>query len=115
MSVTWTRPPDWSVVNQSSYDERRRRRLYWVDVHMGPVQWRVVDWAGYEAALTLLRNVHRTAVAVCLSVRRQPSSEVCTGQTVKNVFATRWSLLTAVVRGAFARTASSKASIRATP
>ena len=31
---------------------------------MGPVQWRVVDWAGYESALTLLRNVHRTAVAV---------------------------------------------------
>jgi len=34
---------------------------------MGPLLWRVLDWAGYEAALTLLRNVHRTAVAVCLS------------------------------------------------
>jgi len=31
---------------------------------MGPVLWRVVDWAGYEAALMLLRNVQRTAVAV---------------------------------------------------
>ncbi|WP_255564785.1 hypothetical protein [Candidatus Mycobacterium methanotrophicum] len=30
----------------------------------GAVGWRVVDWAGYEAALVLLRNVHRTAVAV---------------------------------------------------
>lgn len=64
VSVTWTRPPEWSVVPQSGYDERRRRTLHYVDVHMGPVQWRVVDWAGYEAALTLLRNVHRTAVAV---------------------------------------------------
>lgn len=64
VSVTWTRPPEWSVVNQSSYDERRRKTVHWVDVHMGPVQWRVVDWAGYEAAMTLLRNVHRTAVAV---------------------------------------------------
>lgn len=66
VSVTWTRPPEWSVANQSSYDERRRRTVHWVDVHMGPVQWRVVDWAGYEAALTLLRNVHRTAVTVFL-------------------------------------------------
>jgi len=31
---------------------------------MGPLLWRVVDWAGYEAALMLLRNVQRTAVAV---------------------------------------------------
>ncbi len=64
VSVTWTRPPEWSVVPQSGYDERRRRTVHYVDVHMGPVQWRVVDWAGYEAALALLRNVHRTAVAV---------------------------------------------------
>lgn len=65
VSVTWTRPPEWSVVPQSSYDERRRRAVHYVDVHMGPVQWRVVDWAGYEAALALLRNAHRTAVTVC--------------------------------------------------
>lgn len=64
LSVTWTRPPDWSVVAQSRFDARQRRTLHWVDVHMGPVLWRVVDWAGYEAALMLLRNVHRTAVAV---------------------------------------------------
>jgi hypothetical protein len=64
VSVTWTRAPEWSVVPQSGYDQRRRRSVHWVDVHMGPVQWRVVDWAGYEAALTLLRNAHRTAVAV---------------------------------------------------
>lgn len=64
LSVTWSRPPEWSVVSQSRFDERQRRTVYWVDVHMGPVLWRIVDWAGYEAALTLLRNVHRTAVAV---------------------------------------------------
>ncbi len=64
LSVTWTRPPEWSVVPQSRFDERQRRPVCWVDVHMGPVLWRVVDWAGYEAALVLLRNVHRTAVAV---------------------------------------------------
>lgn len=64
LSVTWTRPPDWTVVPQSRFDERQRRTVHWADVHMGPVLWRVVDWAGYEAALTLLRNVHKTAVAV---------------------------------------------------
>lgn len=37
-----------------------------MDVFMGPVQSRVVDWAGYEAALELMRNVQRTAVAVFL-------------------------------------------------
>lgn len=64
LSVTWTRPPEWSVVPQERFDTRQRRTFHWVDVHMGPVLWRVVDWAGYEAALELLRNVHRTAVAV---------------------------------------------------
>ncbi|SPX94946.1 Uncharacterised protein [Mycobacterium xenopi] len=64
VSVTWMRPPEWSVVAQSGYDERRRTTAHWVDVHMGPILWRVVDWAGYESAMTLLRNVHRTAVAV---------------------------------------------------
>jgi len=63
-AVTWRRPPEWCVVPQSAYDERRRRTTRWVDVHMGPVLWRVVDWAGYESALTVLRNAHRTAVVV---------------------------------------------------
>lgn len=56
--------PQWSVVAQSRFDVRQRRTVYWVDVHMGPGLWRVVDWAGYEAAWTLLRNLHRTAVVV---------------------------------------------------
>lgn len=64
LSVTWTRPPEWSVVSQERLDAQQHRTVHWVDVHMGPVLWRVVDWAGYEAALALLRNVHRTAVAV---------------------------------------------------
>jgi len=63
LSVTWTRPPEWSVVPQERWDAVQRRTVHWVDVHMGPVLWRVVDWAGYEAALELLRNVHRTSVA----------------------------------------------------
>ena len=46
VSVTWTRPPEWTVVTQTAYDERRRRTLHYVEVHMGPIQWRVVDWAG---------------------------------------------------------------------
>lgn len=63
LSVTWTRPPEWSVVPQERFDTIQRRTIHWADVHMGPVLWRIVDWAGYEAALELLRNVHRTAVA----------------------------------------------------
>lgn len=64
VSVTWTRPPEWSVVPQCGVRQRGGSEVQWVDVHMGPVLWRVVDWAGYEAALAVLRNAHRTAVAV---------------------------------------------------
>lgn len=64
VSVAWMQPPGWSVVSQSKYDAAQRRTIYWVDVYMGPVQWRFVDWAGYEAAMTLMRNAHRAAVAV---------------------------------------------------
>jgi len=39
---------------------------------MGPLLWRVVDWAGYEAALMLLRNVQRTAVAVLMGAGSGP-------------------------------------------
>lgn len=52
------------MVSQSKYDAAQRRTIHWVDVYMGPVQWRFVDWAGYEAAMTLMRNAHRAAVAV---------------------------------------------------
>lgn len=64
VTVAWSRPPGWSVVSQSKYVAPQRRTVHWVDVHMGPVQWRFVDWAGYEAALSLMRNAHRAAVAV---------------------------------------------------
>ncbi|MDX1886926.1 hypothetical protein [Mycolicibacterium sp. 120270] len=64
VSVTWTRAPEWSVAVQEDYDELRRRRVCWVDVVMGPVVWRVVDWAGFEAGLVLWRNALRTAVGV---------------------------------------------------
>jgi len=64
VSIAWLETPTWVVVPQSRYDEKRRTTAHYVDIHMGPVLWRIVDWAGYESALALLRNAHRTAVAV---------------------------------------------------
>lgn len=64
LAVTWVEAPTYSVVRGSRYLERERRTVYWVDVHMGPVSWRITDHVGYHALLDHLRNAHRTAVAV---------------------------------------------------
>ena len=40
-----------------------RRLLRWLDIHMGPVTWQVLD---HKSALRLLRRAHATAVHVFL-------------------------------------------------
>ena len=65
-AITWTHPPSYQVVRHSRLDERIGRTRWWVDVHMGPVTWRVLDRAGLDAILDTMRAVHRTAVAVFL-------------------------------------------------
>lgn len=66
LALTWTWPTDYAVVARHSYSQTWRRTLHWVDLHMGPVTFQVLDHVGYHAALELLREAHRTAVAVCL-------------------------------------------------
>lgn len=66
LSLAWTWPTDYAVVHRNAYSKTWKRTLHWVDLHMGPVTWQILDHVGYHAALELLRQAHRTAVAVCL-------------------------------------------------
>jgi hypothetical protein len=38
-----------------------RRLLRWLDIHMGPVTWQILDQVGYKSAVGLLRRAHATA------------------------------------------------------
>jgi hypothetical protein len=65
LALTWTWPTDYAVVHRNSYSQTWKRTLHWVDLHMGPVTWQIIDHTGYHSAIELLREAHRTAVAVC--------------------------------------------------
>lgn len=66
MELTWTRRATYAVVPQSRYSERLRRTVHWVDLHMGPVTWQIIDHVGFQSAIDILRTAHKTAVGVCL-------------------------------------------------
>lgn len=64
LSVVWLAPPDTAVTPREQYIPARRRTMHWVEIHMGPVTWRILDRLGYVTMLDELRTIHRTAVAV---------------------------------------------------
>ncbi|OZF25617.1 hypothetical protein CH296_27785 [Rhodococcus sp. 14-2496-1d] len=64
MSVVWIAPPETAVIPREQYVPARRRTMHWVEVHMGPVIWRIIDRLGYVTMLDELRSVHRMAVAI---------------------------------------------------
>ena len=66
LSVVWLTAPKTTVTPQQRHIPARRRTMHWVDVHMGPVTWRILDRLGYVTMLDELRTVHRTAVAAFL-------------------------------------------------
>ncbi len=66
LSLTWSWPTSFAAVHRSAYSKAQRRTVHWVDLHMGPITWQVIDHTGYHSAVAILREAHRTAVAVCL-------------------------------------------------
>lgn len=52
------------MVPHTRYSPEQRRNVHWVDLHMGPLTWRIVDRVGYDTMMEEFRRVHRTAVAV---------------------------------------------------
>lgn len=63
-AVTWLTAPKYAVTKASRYNPTQRRTVHWVDLHMGPITWRIADHTGYHDLMAELRNVHRAAVAV---------------------------------------------------
>ncbi|GGG27684.1 hypothetical protein GCM10007304_46900 [Rhodococcoides trifolii] len=64
IAVTWISAPQYAISRGSRVDNAQRRTVHWVDLHMGPITWRIADHTGYNDLMAEFRNVHRTAVAV---------------------------------------------------
>jgi len=64
--LSWERRTPYAVLTRDAYSQSRQRTVHWVDLQMGPVTWQIVDRAGYDSVLNILRDAHRTAVGVCL-------------------------------------------------
>ena len=47
-----------------------RGRYRWTDVYMGPITFQILDRAAFHSTIDVLREIHTTAVAVCLDGKR---------------------------------------------
>jgi hypothetical protein len=63
-------------------------RASWLDLHMGPVTFQVLDQAGCLGAVALLRTAHQTAIQVCISALEVSADTIRAGRTVEDAFAT---------------------------
>ena len=70
ISIEWKRRPQYAVLPRSSVSADQRRTAKWTDIYMGPITWQLLDRAAYHSATEVLREAHRTAVAVCLDGHR---------------------------------------------
>lgn len=66
VAIDWTRRPAYAVVPRQELSRDRARELRWLDLHMGPVTFQVLDHAGCLGAVALLRSAHRTGIKVFL-------------------------------------------------
>ncbi|MBY4212641.1 hypothetical protein HQO27_01610 [Rhodococcus fascians] len=76
ISVLWLDSPEHTAVPHNRYSPEQRRNIHWVDLHMGPVTWRITDRIGYDTFMAELRRVHRAAVGVFVDggrYRRDPA------------------------------------------
>jgi hypothetical protein len=66
VAIEWTNRPQYAAIAQSRVLDDQRRTLRWTDIHMGPLTWQLLDHRAFHTLVTILRDTHRTAVAVCL-------------------------------------------------
>lgn len=66
VAIDWTRRPAYAVVPRQELSRDGSRQLRWLDLHMGPVTFQILDQAGCGGAVQLLFTVHRTAIQVFL-------------------------------------------------
>jgi len=69
VAIDWTRRPAYAVVPRQELSRDKSRQQRWLDLHMGPVTFQVLDQAGCLGAVALLRSAHQTAIEVFLSDR----------------------------------------------
>ncbi len=66
VAIDWMRRPAYAVVPRQELSRDRGRQLRWLDLHMGPITFQVLDQAGAVSTVELLTTAHRTGVQVFL-------------------------------------------------
>ncbi|AFM20606.1 hypothetical protein Mycch_6004 (plasmid) [Mycolicibacterium chubuense NBB4] len=66
VAIDWMRRPAYAVVPRHELSRDRARQLRWLDLHMGPVTFQILDQEGGTAAVELLTTAHRTGAQVFL-------------------------------------------------
>ena len=66
VAIDWTRRPAYAVVPRQELSRDGSRQIRWLDIHMGPCTFQILDQAGCLSAVELLRTAHRTAIQVFL-------------------------------------------------
>lgn len=64
--IDWTTRPGYAVVPQSRVTDDGAQTLRWTDINVKPVTIQVLDRVAYNSMVRILRDVHATAIAVCL-------------------------------------------------
>lgn len=66
VAIDWLRRPTYAVVPRQGLSRDRSRQIRWLDLHMGPVTFQVLDQAGCRGAVALLRTAHHTGIQIFL-------------------------------------------------
>ncbi|KUH91780.1 hypothetical protein [Mycobacterium sp. IS-1556] len=66
VAIDWMRRPAYAVVPRQELSRDRSRQLRWLDLHMGPITFQVLDQAGAISTVDLLTTAHRTGVQIFL-------------------------------------------------
>jgi hypothetical protein len=66
VAIDWTRRPAYAVVPRQELARDGSRQVRWLDLHMGPVTFQILDQAGCLGAVALLRTAHHAAIEVFL-------------------------------------------------
>lgn len=66
VAIDWMRRPAYAVVPRQELSRDRSRQIRWLDLHMGPVTFQILDQAGGVSAVELLTMAYRTGVQVFL-------------------------------------------------
>lgn len=66
VAIDWIRRPAYAVVPRQELSRDRARQIRWLDLHLGPVTFQILDQNGAVSAVDLLTKAHRTATQVFL-------------------------------------------------